>query len=170
MLAANTGERVLPDTRGTRLVYTPEQRSYTAPYVYAILFLCTANNSQDTRFLYAWHKKNMNKKWRWYIGAPYLSVKGLDNVPVLLSKENITSQVRDNSVPELESTFRSMLPFTPFNNAMFVWSRSSSDDDNFQVSKKPNESQLYWRAEERTSAVTLTGREAQGGRFEFTQI
>ena len=160
MAEISTGNTVMPDLTATRLVYES-----TVPF-FSRLFLCTNNNSKDTKFLYAWNVRGSNARWQWHIGSPYSS--GGNGSTVQFSNENITSS--RNSVPAIVHSFANMLPGTrtrtPFKNDMFVWTRTGPDA-NFDVSKATEG--LYWRAQETGPAVTLTDQVALKGRFRFNQ-
>ena len=163
MAAVFTGNRVMPDLTATHLVYE------STVQIFSRLFLCTGNNSTDTRFLFVWNVRGRNARWQWHIGSPHLSGDAINDSAVQCSTQNITTQVARNSASAIMSSFGNMMPGTPFSNDVFVWTRSSQVDANFGVSKATDRSTLHWRAQETGPAVTLTDNESLVGRYSFRQ-
>ena len=72
MAAVFTGNRVMPDLTATHLVYE------STVQIFSRLFLCTGNNSTDTRFLFVWNVRGRNARWQWHIGSPHLRSSQVD--------------------------------------------------------------------------------------------
>ena len=167
MYSADTGARVMPNQTGTSLMYNTAS---TVPF-FARLFLCTQNGTDNTRFLYAWNIQ-VAGEWRWFMGAPFLIRPRLRDDPVQFSSRGINSELRGpHPVKVIENTLGSM----GFDEPMFVWTRSSTDDNNFQILNPMQEGTQqhtwYWAAQGTGTdpVVTLIGIQDLGGRFDFEQ-
>ena len=174
-----TDGKVMPNEEGTKLIYKPTSTFSCS------LFLCTKDTKKpidpdNIRILFVWCEETIGnrrpKEYKWFMGSPCLTGPVKEGKQVNFINKEITSKTTAN-VRSAGIDFTNKGNGIGFNEDKFVWSRSSTNENNFQIfknipNKEPSEESIkwYWKAPNgnEDEAVSLTNSDNMA-HFNFIQ-